>query len=148
MKKRQALVLTQSVIVSRNLSFGIIKHCPAVRRTLSYCAVRYYCQAASTAIMINNQCCLAHAVIDSRGGIWTKSAVWRRARLTINQDNETNASIASSRYRSNISARISRITDTVRPKRFKTNKLCESRISQISSFSKLNKPDRLIIKTK
>jgi hypothetical protein len=42
---------------------------------------------------------LAHAVIDSRGGIWTNSVVRRRARLTINQDNETNASISSSRYR-------------------------------------------------
>jgi hypothetical protein len=36
----------------------------------------------------------AHAVIDSRGGIWTKSAVRRRARLPINQDNETNASVS------------------------------------------------------
>jgi hypothetical protein len=88
----------------------------------------------------------AHAVIDSRGGIWTKSAVRLRARLTINQDNETNASISNSRYRSNISVRVSRITDTVRPKRFKKNKLCESWISQIGSFSKLNKPDRLILK--
>jgi hypothetical protein len=42
----------------------------------------------------------AHAVIDSRGGIWTKSAVRRRARLTINQDKETNAIISNSRYRS------------------------------------------------
>jgi hypothetical protein len=67
----------------------------------------------------------AHAVIDSRGGIWTKSAVRRRARLTVNQDNETNASISNSRYRSNISVRVSRITDTVRPKRF-LKKLCES----------------------
>jgi hypothetical protein len=62
---------------------------------------------------------LAHAVIDSRGGIWAKSAVRRRAHLTINQDNETNASISNSRYRSNISVRISRITETVRPKRLK-----------------------------
>jgi hypothetical protein len=38
----------------------------------------------------------AHAVIHSRGGIWTKSVVQRRARLTINQNNETNASISNS----------------------------------------------------
>jgi hypothetical protein len=32
----------------------------------------------------------ATAVIDSRGGIWTKEVVFRRrARLTINQNNET-----------------------------------------------------------
>jgi hypothetical protein len=33
----------------------------------------------------------ANAVIDSRGGIWTKDevVVRRRARLTINQNNET-----------------------------------------------------------
>jgi hypothetical protein len=40
---------------------------------------------------------LALAVIDSRGGILTKLAIRRRARLTINQDNETNASISNSR---------------------------------------------------
>jgi hypothetical protein len=40
-----------------------------------------------------------HAVIDSRGGIWTKSVVQRRARLPIKQDNETNASISNSRDR-------------------------------------------------
>jgi hypothetical protein len=45
-------------------------------------------------------CTLCHAVIDSRGGIWTNSVVRRLARLTINQDNETNASISNSRYRS------------------------------------------------
>jgi hypothetical protein len=41
----------------------------------------------------------AHTVINSRGGIWTKSVVRRRARLTINQNNEMNASISNSRYR-------------------------------------------------
>jgi hypothetical protein len=41
---------------------------------------------------------LAHAVIDSCGGIWTNSAVRRRARLTINQNNETNTSISNSWY--------------------------------------------------
>jgi hypothetical protein len=38
----------------------------------------------------------ANTVIDSRGGIWTKEVVvWRRARLAINQNNETLYNIGS-----------------------------------------------------
>jgi hypothetical protein len=75
-------------------------------------------QRRSTAI-------LAHAVIDSRGGIWTKSVVQRRARLTINQNNETNAGISSSRYRStysklSISSNRHRSTKTIKKKLFES----------------------------
>jgi hypothetical protein len=38
-----------------------------------------------------------NAVIDARGGIWTKEVVvWRRARLTINQNSETSYNSGSS----------------------------------------------------
>jgi hypothetical protein len=68
----------------------------------------------------------AHALIDSRGGIWMTSVVRRRARLPINQGNETNGSISGSRYRStyfnpNISNNRHNSTKTI-----KKNKLCES----------------------
>jgi hypothetical protein len=61
---------------------------------------------------------LAHTVIDSSGGIWTKLVVRRRARLTINQNNETNTSISNSRYRltyskPSISNRLHRSTKTI-----------------------------------
>jgi hypothetical protein len=45
----------------------------------------------------------AHTVIGSLEGIWTKSVVRRRARLTLNQSNETNASISNTRYHSTYS---------------------------------------------
>jgi hypothetical protein len=91
---------------------------------------------------------LVHTVIDSRGGIWTKSVARRRARLTINQNNETNVSTLNSRHRSTYS-KPSNLNNRHRStKTIKKNKMFESWISQVGSFSRLNKPDRLILKIK